>query len=81
MTRRERMKYKNLKTRFRELQEAIKLRCYDCLACQILTDCGHPDCPLYPFRLKSKFNSKILASKMKCLRQERASFKEGDNGD
>lgn len=40
----------------RNLEEAIKANCYDCMGCQKRIDCEVGKCPLYRYRPWSKKN-------------------------
>ncbi len=46
-------KYSIIKSH-RELEEAVKAKCYDCMGGQKKIDCCLKDCPLYQFRPWSK---------------------------
>lgn len=43
-------KRKNILKNYREVEKAIKLKCFDCMGGQKKTDCELKDCSLYPFR-------------------------------
>jgi len=46
-------KYQIIKT-LREVEKAIKLKCYDCVGHQKGFDCEDSECSIYPFRPWSK---------------------------